>query len=68
MVKLRRGRKEDKKNYLKFQLDAFPNEDGKRHNNYFDQKIKRKEIFVAELDGKYIGHLTYSVFVSPPFY
>jgi GNAT superfamily N-acetyltransferase len=67
MVKIRRGNKKDARNYLRIQLEAFPMEDAERHKKYFKQKIERKEIFVLESDGKYIGHLTYSKFISPPF-
>ncbi len=67
MVKIRKGKTSDLRNYLKFQLEAFPTESKERHKRYFKQKIERNEIFVLELDGKYIGHLTYSKFISPPF-
>lgn len=39
MIKIRRGNKDDKKDYLKSQLEAFPNEDKGRHSKYFNQKI-----------------------------
>lgn len=67
MVKIRRGDKKDIRNYLRIQLEAFPMEDAERHKKYFKQKIERKEVFVIESDRKYIGHLTYSRFISPPF-
>lgn len=67
MLNIRRGVIKDLKNYLKYQLETFPLENLERHKKYFKQKIERNEIFVLELDGKYIGHLTYSKFISPPF-
>lgn len=67
MMKIRRGNKKDARNYLRTQLEAFPMEDVERHKKYFKQKIERKEIFVLESNNKYIGHLTYSKFISPPF-
>jgi ribosomal protein S18 acetylase RimI-like enzyme len=67
MIKIRKGRKQDIKNYLRFQLEAFPTESRERHKKYFKQKIERNEIFVLELDSRYMGHLTYSKFISPPF-
>ncbi|MBW2996857.1 GNAT family N-acetyltransferase [Candidatus Woesearchaeota archaeon] len=66
-MKIRKGKKQDFRDYLKHQLEAFPNERRERHKRYFAQKIERDGIFIAELDGKYIGHLTFSQFISPPF-
>jgi ribosomal protein S18 acetylase RimI-like enzyme len=67
MVKIRKASLKDLRNYLKYQLEAFPTENRERHKKYFKQKIKRDEIFVLELNEKYLGHLTYSKFISPPF-
>jgi len=67
MLKIRRGKKTDLKNYLKCQLEAFPMESRARHIKYFKQKVQKKEIFVMMLDERYIGHHTFSHFISPPF-
>jgi len=67
MEKIRKASIKDIRNYLKYQLEAFPTENKKRHKKYFKQKIERNEIFILELGGKYIGHLTYSKYISPPF-
>lgn len=67
MVKIRKGKKNDIGNYLKLQLASFPEEDKERHKKYFKQKIERKEILILESNNQYIGHLTYSKFISPPF-
>ena len=66
-MKIRKGKKQDLKEYLKHQLEAFPTESRARHKKYFAQKIERDEILIAELDGNYIGHLTFSKSISPPF-
>jgi ribosomal protein S18 acetylase RimI-like enzyme len=67
MEKIRRGTKFDIDNYLKFQLEAFPDESIERHRKYFLQKIDRDEILIFELDSIYIGHLSFSKLISCPF-
>jgi ribosomal protein S18 acetylase RimI-like enzyme len=66
-MKIRKARKEDKKEFLITQKEAFPNLDLKKQAIYFDSKIKNKEIFVVYEKG-YAGHLCFGKhLLSPPF-
>ena len=56
MMDIRLGKKSDKREFLKTQKEAFPNLDFKRQSKYFDEKVKKKEIFIAEENKKYLGH------------
>lgn len=67
-MKIRIGRKKDRKNYLETQKEAFPKIDSKRDSKFFDSKIRKKEIFVAEEDKRYAGHLCFGKhLLEPPF-
>ena len=67
-MKIRFGKKSDEKNFLKIQKEAFPNLDLKKQTEYFKEKIKNKEIFVAEEKGKYFGHHCFGKhLLNPPF-
>ena len=67
-MKLRFAKPLDKKNYLKVQLEAFPNLQAKKQSKYFDIKVKNKEIFVVKIDNKYTGHLCFGHhLLDPPF-
>ena len=65
---IRQARPTDRKEYLLTQKETFPFLDTKRDSRLFDLKIKRKEIFVAEIDSEYAGHLCFSDYsIIPPF-
>jgi len=67
-MKLRFGKPTDKKEYLKTQKGAFPNIDSKRDSKLFDEKMKKKEIFVLEEKGEYAGHICFGKHLfNPPF-
>ena len=67
-MNIRLGRKNDKKDFLKIQKEAFPNLDLKRLSKYFDEKIKNKEIFVAKEGKDYLGHHCFGEhLLNPPF-
>tara|TARA_Y100000310_G_scaffold278727_1_gene297393 strand:+ start:2021 stop:2479 length:459 start_codon:yes stop_codon:yes gene_type:complete len=55
-MKIRYGKKSDKKEYLRTQKQAFPTINSKRDAKFFDIKVKNKEIFVVEEKGEYVGH------------
>jgi ribosomal protein S18 acetylase RimI-like enzyme len=68
-MKIQPSKKQDKKEFLITQKEAFPNLDSKKQAKYFDLKIKNKEIFVIhEEDKNYAGHLCFGKhLLSPPF-
>ena len=67
-MRIRNGKSIDKKKYLKTQKDAFPTINTKRDSKFFDEKIKKKEIFVLEEKGEYAGHICFGIyFLNPPF-
>jgi len=67
VMRIRPGKQADKKEYLKVQKEAFPTINSKRDSNFFDAKIKQKEIFVLE-DGEYAGHICFGKHLfNPPF-
>jgi len=67
-MKVRFGNKEDKKEFLRTQKEAFPNLDVKQQTKYFDEKIKNKEIFIAEENKEYLGHHCFGKhLLNPPF-
>ena len=67
-MKIRFGKKSDKKEYLITQKEAFPNTNLKRESKFFSLKVKNKEIFILENNRKYVGHLCFGKhLISPPF-
>ncbi len=65
---IRFGNKKDKKQYLKTQRDVFPNTSIKREIDFFNSKVKYKEILVLENNVGYIGHICFQKYLaSPPF-
>ena len=67
-MNIRLGKPTDKKEYLITQKEAFPTIDSKRDAKFFDEKIKKKEIFVLEERGTYAGHLCFGTHLfNPPF-
>ncbi|MBT4174185.1 GNAT family N-acetyltransferase [archaeon] len=67
-MKIRYGKKTDKKEYLKTQKEAFPNLDVKRDTKFFLEKVKNKEIFIVEEKGEYVGHSCFQKYLyDPPF-
>ena len=62
------GKKTDKKEYLQTQKQAFPSINSKRDAKFFEEKIKKKEIFVITEKDHYAGHLCFGKHVlNPPF-
>jgi len=67
-MRIRFGKATDKKEYLFTQKEAFPTIDLKRDSNFFDEKVKNKEIFVIEEKGKYVGHSCFKKYLyEAPF-
>lgn len=67
-MKIRKGKPSDKKEFLKVQKEAFPNLDSKKQLLYFIEKLKKKEVLVAEQEGEYAGHNCFGKYLlSPPF-
>jgi ribosomal protein S18 acetylase RimI-like enzyme len=67
-MRIRNGKPTDKKEYLKTQKEAFPTIDTKRDSKFFNEKIKKKEIFVLEEKGEYAGHICFGKhLLNPPF-
>ncbi|MBT3404615.1 GNAT family N-acetyltransferase [archaeon] len=67
-MKIRKATKKDEKEFLKVQKKAFPNLNSKKQALYFEEKIKKKEIFVAEQKGEYAGHNCFGKYLlAPPF-
>ena len=67
-MRIRFGKKIDKAEYLKTQKEAFPTINSKRDSKFFDEKIKKKEIFVLKTNGNYIGHICFGKHIfNPPF-
>ncbi len=67
-MRIRLGKQTDKKEYLKTQKEAFPSTNCKRESKFFDEKIKKKEIFVLEEKGEYAGHIGFGKqLFNPPF-
>ncbi|MEJ2267724.1 MAG: GNAT family N-acetyltransferase [Nanoarchaeota archaeon] len=67
-MKIRQAKLKDEKEFLKTQKEAFPNLDLKKQSKYFKEKIKNKEIFIAEENGKYAGHHSFGKYMlNPPF-
>ena len=65
---IRIGKLNDKKEYLKLQKEAFPKIDSKRDSKFFEEKIKKKEIFVLEEKNEYAGHICFGKSLyNPPF-
>ena len=68
MIKIRKGNKSDRNNFLKVQKQAFPNLDIKKQEKYFNFKVKNKEIFIVRLNKEYLGHLSFGHYLlNPPF-
>src|SRR3989344_5650920 len=68
MMKIRKATHKDKKEYLKTQKEAFPTINSKRDARFFDEKIKKNEIFVAEDKNEYAGHICFGMHkYNPPF-
>ena len=66
--KIRSAKKSDKNNFVEVQKEAFPNLSSEKQKKYFDLKLKNREIFVMESEGRYAGHITFSVYtLIPPF-
>ena len=66
--KIRLGTAHDKKDYIITQKEAFPFLDSVRDKKVFDLKQKRKELFIAESDNQYAGHIIFSDYkIIPPF-
>jgi ribosomal protein S18 acetylase RimI-like enzyme len=67
-MKIRKATRKDKKQYMKTQKEAFPTIDSKRDSKFFDEKIKKKEIFILEVDKEYAGHICFGWHkYNPPF-
>ncbi|NOQ56219.1 MAG: GNAT family N-acetyltransferase [Nanohaloarchaea archaeon] len=67
-LKIRLGKQSDKKDYILTQKEAFPFFDSIRDKKVFDIKLQRNEIFIAESEGIYTGHLIFSDYrILPPF-
>lgn len=67
-MKIRKGKSTDKRDYLKTQKEAFPTVNIKRDSKFFDEKIKKKEIFVLKEKNEYAGHICFGKYlVNPPF-
>ena len=65
---IRNGKKTDKRVYLKIQKEAFPNSDTIRGSKFFDEKIKKKEVFIVEEKSEYVGHICFGKHIfNPPF-
>jgi ribosomal protein S18 acetylase RimI-like enzyme len=66
-IKIRKAKLSDKKDFLKTQKEAFPNLNSNKQAQYFDCKIKNREIFLV-YDGSYAGHLCFGRhLINPPF-
>ena len=66
-MKIQQAKKQDKKEFIATQKEAFPNLDSRKQAVYFDSKIKNKEIFIVYEDG-YAGHLCFGKhLLNPPF-
>jgi GNAT superfamily N-acetyltransferase len=67
-MRIRFGKKNDEKDFLKIQKEAFPHINLKEQRKYFFEKIKNKEIFVAEDKRGYLGHHCFGKNIyNPPF-
>lgn len=67
-MKIRLGKSQDKKEYIITTKEEFPFLDSKKISKYFDLKIKNKEIFVAEKNKEYAGHICFEKYIlNPPF-
>jgi len=67
-MRIRFGKKTDKKEYLKVQKEAFSTINSKRDAKFFDLKVKNKEIFVVEEKGEYVGHSCFKkCLIEAPF-
>mgnify|MGYP001304453828 CR=1 FL=1 len=67
-MKIRIGKKNDKKEFIKVQKEAFPNLNSKKQIKYFNEKVKNKEIFVAVEGKDYLGHVCFGKhLLNPPF-
>jgi len=67
-MEIRYGKSTDKKEYSITQKEAFPTINSKRDFKFFDEKIKKKEIFVLEEKREYIGHICFGKHIlNPPF-
>jgi ribosomal protein S18 acetylase RimI-like enzyme len=67
-MNVRTGKPTDKKEYLKTQMEAFPNIDSNRDSKFFEEKVKNNEIFVLEEKGNYVGHICFGTHkFNPPF-
>jgi ribosomal protein S18 acetylase RimI-like enzyme len=66
-MKIRDGNNKDKLNYLRVQKEAFPQINRKRDSLFFDEKVRKKEIFILE-NKEYVGHICFSKYkLNPPF-
>lgn len=68
-MKIQQAKKQDRKEFVKIQKEAFPNLNSAKQAKYFDLKIKNKEIFVIYDEKKhYAGHLCFGKhLLNPPF-
>jgi len=59
-VEIRLGKIKDLKDYLRILLETYPNESREAQKYYFIKHVKDKEAFIAVVDNKVIGYITFS--------
>ncbi len=67
-MKIRNGKKSDRQNFIITQKEAFPKLNIKRETSFFNEKVSKKEIFVLEEKGSYIGHISFSKSYHDPLF
>jgi ribosomal protein S18 acetylase RimI-like enzyme len=69
MFGVRKGVMGDKHDYLSTQFSVFPNEmdQRERHEKCFEARVNSGGFLALEASGKYVGHVTFSNMIFPPF-
>jgi hypothetical protein len=56
---IRKATKKDLNKFIKTQKEAFPNLNSKKQKDYFNKRIKNKQILILENNKNYLGHLSF---------
>jgi len=65
--RIRLAKYSDYRKYIKHHREAFPHDTSNRLLAYFKMKSKLNEVYVLELESKYVGHIIFTHSISPPF-